>query len=30
VRDEIGVLVTYDQRLAAAAEDLGLNIVQPA
>jgi predicted nucleic acid-binding protein len=30
VRDEIGVLVTYDRRLAAAAESSGLNVVRPA
>jgi predicted nucleic acid-binding protein len=29
VRDEIGVFVTYDRRLAAAARDRGLNVVQP-
>lgn len=30
VSDEIGVLVTYDQRLAAAAEEHGFRVVQPA
>jgi len=30
VREEIGVLVTYDQRLAAAAKDHGLTVAQPA
>jgi predicted nucleic acid-binding protein len=30
VRDEIGVLVTYDQRLAEAAEGNGLIVAQPA
>jgi predicted nucleic acid-binding protein len=30
VRDEIGVFVTYDQRLADAAADRGLNVVRPA
>jgi predicted nucleic acid-binding protein len=29
VRDEIGVFVTYDQRLADAAADRGLNVVRP-
>jgi uncharacterized protein len=29
VRDEIGVLITYDKRLAAGAEGLGLNVAQP-
>jgi uncharacterized protein len=27
--DELGVLVSYDQRLAQAAEALGLNVVRP-
>jgi uncharacterized protein len=30
VRDEIGAFVTYDQRLADAADAQGLNVVQPA
>jgi predicted nucleic acid-binding protein len=30
VRDEIGVLVTYDQRFAEAAEVHGLNVARPA
>jgi uncharacterized protein len=30
VREEIGVLITYDQRLADAAEDLGLPVMQPS
>jgi predicted nucleic acid-binding protein len=30
VRDEIGALFTYDERLAAAAADSGLNVVRPA
>jgi len=30
VRDEIGVFVTYDQRLADAAGDRGLNVARPA
>lgn len=30
VREEIGVLVTYDLRLAKAAEDRGLDVAQPA
>lgn len=30
VRDEIGVFVTYDQRLADAANDRNLNVTQPA
>jgi uncharacterized protein len=30
VREDIGVLVTYDQRLAAAAVERGLNVMQPA
>jgi predicted nucleic acid-binding protein len=29
VRDEIGVLVTYDQRLAEAAESRGLRVARP-
>lgn len=29
VRDEIGALVTYDRRLAEAAESSGLNVVRP-
>lgn len=29
VRDEIGSFVTYDQRLADAAGDQGLNVVRP-
>lgn len=29
VREEIGVFVTYDERLRAAAEDHGLSVVQP-
>jgi len=29
VGDELGVLITYDQRLAAAAEAHGLSVVQP-
>jgi predicted nucleic acid-binding protein len=30
IRDEIGVLLTYDQRLAEAAEGEGLVVAQPA
>jgi predicted nucleic acid-binding protein len=30
VREEIGVLFTYDERLAAAAADAGLNVAGPA
>jgi predicted nucleic acid-binding protein len=30
VRDEIGGFVTYDQRLADAAGDQGLNVIRPA
>lgn len=30
VREEIGALFTYDERLAAAAADSGLNVVRPA
>jgi predicted nucleic acid-binding protein len=30
IRDEIGVLFTYDQRLAEAAEGEGLVVAQPA
>lgn len=30
VRDEIGVFIAYDERLAAAAEAQGLKIAQPA
>ena len=30
VRDEIGLFVTYDQRLAEAADDQGLMVAQPA
>lgn len=30
IRDEIGAFVTYDQRLADAAGDRGLNVVRPA
>ena len=30
IRDEIGVLVTYDQRLAEAAGTRGLNVARPA
>jgi predicted nucleic acid-binding protein len=29
IRDELGVFVTYDQRLADAAGEQGLNVVQP-
>jgi uncharacterized protein len=29
IRDEIGVLVTYDQRLADVAEGAGFNVAQP-
>ncbi len=30
IRDDLGVFVTYDQRLAAAAEASGLSVLQPA
>jgi uncharacterized protein len=30
VRDEIGVFVTYDQRLAEAANDRNLNVARPS
>lgn len=30
VRDEIGLFVTYDERLAEAADDQGLTVAQPA
>lgn len=30
VRDEIGLFVTYDQRLASAAGDVGFKVVAPA
>jgi uncharacterized protein len=30
VHEEIGVLITYDQRLADAAEGLGLTVTQPS
>lgn len=30
IRDEIGAFFTYDQRLADAAGDRGLNVVHPA
>jgi uncharacterized protein len=30
IRDEIGAFVTYDQRLADAAGERGLNVVRPA
>lgn len=30
VRDEIGALFTYDERLAAAAANAGLDVVRPA
>lgn len=30
VRDEIGLFVTYDERLAEAAGDQGLTVAQPA
>ncbi len=30
IRDEIGALFTYDQRLADAAGEQGLNVLQPA
>lgn len=29
IRDELGVLLTYDQRLAEAARQRGLNVVRP-
>lgn len=29
IREEVGVLVTYDQRLATAADDMGLRVLQP-
>ena len=29
VREEIGVFLTYDKRLADAATDLGLNVAKP-
>jgi predicted nucleic acid-binding protein len=30
VRDELGVFLTYDQRLAYAAADMGLKVAKPA
>ncbi len=30
VREELGALVTYDERLGEAATDHGLNVVQPS
>lgn len=30
IREEIGVFVTYDQRLAGAAAEQGLVVVQPS
>jgi len=30
IRDEIGVFVTYDERLGQAAKERGLKIAQPA
>jgi len=30
VRDEIGLFVSYDERLAEAAADQGLTVAQPA
>jgi len=30
IRDELGIFVTYDERLAAAAEVNGLRVIQPA
>lgn len=30
VREEIGVFITYDERLAAVASDFGLSVVQPS
>lgn len=30
VRDELGVFVTYDERLGVAASDRGLNVVEPS
>ena len=30
VRDEIGLFVTYDERLADAADNQGLPVAQPA
>lgn len=29
IREEVGVLITYDQRLAEAAEGMGLKVLQP-
>jgi predicted nucleic acid-binding protein len=29
VREDIGAFVAYDQRLASAAREMGLNVVQP-
>lgn len=29
VRDDVGIFVTYDERLAEAADDLGLRVAQP-
>lgn len=29
IKDEIGVLITYDRRLADAAKDAGFNVAQP-
>lgn len=29
IKDDVGVLVTYDERLAAAADGHGLAVVQP-
>jgi predicted nucleic acid-binding protein len=30
IRDEVGVLITYDQRLAEAAAGEGINVARPA
>ena len=30
IRDEVGVFVTYDERLGAAVEDHGLDVTEPA